>query len=116
MEVRIIMSKCSVHNRVFGMRVEKRGNRWVRTWAFKIDEAKAKREGYDKSTISGSFAIDEKYPGCPYCGEIQGMLRCNCGKISCWNVERKSGRCHWCKVKIEGITFTESINVKSGQF
>ena len=48
--------------------IEKRENDWVRTWAFKIKEETAQKEGFDKTNFSGSFYTDEEYPGCPYCG------------------------------------------------
>ena len=113
-EASVILVKCSSGDRTFGIRIEKRGNDWVRTWAFKIDEAKAAREGFDKTRITGSFATDPKYPGCPYCGEKFGLLLCACGKIICWNQNRKSEKCHWCGMLIRGTAVTESFDVSAG--
>jgi len=102
MQANVILCKCD-HKHTFAIRVEKRGNDWVRTWAFKIDEARAKSEGYDKIKITGSFDAVDKYPGCPYCGDM-GFAVCSCGGFNC-----ESGKsapidadgtveltCNWC--------------------
>jgi hypothetical protein len=100
MEANVILCKCS-KNHTFGMRVEKRGRDWVRTWAFKIDEGRARHEGYDKVTISGSLNPVDEYPGCPYCGE-GGFVLCNCGKMNCSSTITDKGggngvfTCNWC--------------------
>jgi len=114
MEASVILSKCSVHNRTFGIRIEKRNSDWVRTWAFKIDEAEARREGFDKTTITGTLDKCHDYPGCPYCGEISGFVLCGCGKLSCWNPGRKSIICYWCGMNIDNIINAEYFNVLSG--
>ena len=49
---------------VFGMRIQKCGTDWTRTWAFKIDMEKAHNEGYDKEVTSGTYRPDAGYPGC----------------------------------------------------
>jgi hypothetical protein len=95
----VILCKCD-HKHTFGIRVEKRGNDWVRTWAFKIDEEKAKREGFGNVKISGSFTPADKYPGCPYCGEVS-IAFCNCGGINCGSGlgsthESVELTCNWC--------------------
>lgn len=41
---------------------------WYRTWAFKLNDKLAKREGYELQSISGSLIATEDFPGCPYCG------------------------------------------------
>ena len=127
MEACVILAKCSKHNSTFGIRVEKRENEWVRTWAFPIDEAKAKREGFDKTKITGSLRAVDRYPGCPYCGNYS-FVQCGCGKISCYTdksqLERapdnkdESGslRCYWCGVLIKNVVTVESMTVKSGDF
>ena len=127
MEASVILAKCSKHNRTFGIRVEKRGNEWVRTWAFPIDEAKAKREGFDRTNIKGSLRAVDRYPGCPHCGNYS-FVQCGCGKVSCYQgsgkPERLSDnkheggafRCHWCGVLVQEIVTAESFTVKSGDF
>jgi len=114
MEASVILSKCSIHNRTFGIRIEKRNNDWGRTWAFKIDEEKAKREGFDQTKITGSLDASPDYPGCPYCGERYGFVLCNCGKMSCWTPGKEAGTCHWCGVYLNNLVSAESFDVSSG--
>ncbi len=132
----VILVKCNRHNRTFGIRVEKRENDWVSTWAFPIDEEKAKREGFDRNTIKGSLQATPEYPGCPYCRGFD-LVQCGaCGKMSCCRgivetervPERKSSkkktdkytgasfRCSWCGAVIEEIETVESFSVKSGGY
>jgi len=99
----VMLCKCD-NKHTFGIRVEKRGDDWVRTWAFKIDEDRAKSEGYDSVKLTGTFEPVDKYPGCPYCGE-KGLVFCNCGGINCssgLSQEKIDGEtvgvitCNWC--------------------
>lgn len=116
MQANVILCKCD-HKHTFGIRVEKRGGDWVRTWAFKIDEDKAKNEGYDRVEINGSFDPVDGYPGCPYCGEI-GLVCCSCGKWNCASSLSEPDRhgneqftCNWC-----GETGSvESVDIITGQ-
>ena len=116
MTANVILAKCSRHNKTFGIRVEKRENDWVRTWAFPIDEAKAKREGFHKTKIKGTLDAVDGFPGCPYC-ENQGFVIClGCGKMSCIHSESNSVYCHWCNTQINDIDVAESFDVKSGGY
>ncbi|MDR0496079.1 MAG: hypothetical protein LBH42_00535 [Treponema sp.] len=130
MAASVILARCSKHGRAFGIRVEKRGNDWVSTWAFPIDDAKAKREGFDRTKISGSFQPVDGYPGCPHCGADE-LVQCGCGRMICYKEggtygksekkpERKSEnnflRCPWCGVAIREIKEVESFTVKSGNY
>ena len=64
----IVMGRCGVTQKGYGMRFERRGSaNWVATWAFSIKESLAKKEGYENSSVEGSFSFDEEFPGCPYC-------------------------------------------------
>ena len=65
-EASVILAKCA-QDKLYGIRIEKRDNDWVRTWAFKLKEETAEKEGFDKINFTGSFYTDEEYPGCPYC-------------------------------------------------
>lgn len=116
MAANIIPAKCSKHNKPFGVRVEKRENDWVRTWAFPINEAKAKREGFRKTQITGSLEATPDYPGCPYCGAKEFIICLGCGKMSCWNEERKSAYCYHCNTQIGEIEISQNFNVKSGGY
>ena len=116
MEANVVLAKCSSQNRFFGIRVEKRGNDWVRTWAFKIEEHKAKREGFDQTSFTGSLVAVAGYPGCPYCG-AGSFVKCNkCGKISCLKWGDSSAHCYWCGTDMENITIAESFDLSSGGY
>lgn len=55
----------------YGITVDSIGsNEFKFIWAFKIDKAKAHREGYDSKQVHGSIELDDNYPGCPYCKDI----------------------------------------------
>lgn len=92
----IVMSRCSRSKGGFGIRLEHQSsNQWLATWAFAIKEGIAKKEGYDKSPISGSFALQATYPGCPHC-QATGFFKCSCGRVACWNQESRTVTCPWC--------------------
>ena len=64
-EANVILAKCK-KDQLYGIRIEKRENDWVRTWAFRLQEEMAEKEGFDKVQLTGSFYTDDDYPGCPY--------------------------------------------------
>ena len=114
LNAKVIMARCSKTQKTFGMRTEQRGNDWIRTWAFPIDESKAKREGFDANTISGSLNVDDEYPGCPHCGYI-GFVQCQCGKIGCNGgvIQRNDNAeytCPWCK-QSDTVVYVNNFNV-----
>ena len=131
MAASVLLAKCGAQDQTYGIRIEKRENDWVSTWAFKIDDKKAKREGFDKTKITGTFNPDPDYPGCPYCGKNE-LLQCGCGKMFCYKQGSTSGKsetkgesrenrsagikCPWCGVAIQEIKTVESFTVKSGGF
>ena len=53
-EASVILAKCA-QDKLYGIRIEKRDNDWVRTWAFKLKEETAEKEGFDKINFTGSF-------------------------------------------------------------
>ncbi|MDR2495173.1 MAG: hypothetical protein LBD24_08125 [Spirochaetaceae bacterium] len=114
-EAQVILCKCAKQH-TFGIRVEKRGGDWYRTWAFKIDEKRAKREGFDRLNIQGSMNIDEAYPGCPYCGS-KGFFQCECGKINCFKENEADNQwdvtCNWCGRRLT-VQVASSFNMKAG--
>lgn len=58
-QAKVILCKCSHtigHDNLFGVRVEKIGSEWIYTWAFKIDEARARHEGFDKEYVAVSYS------------------------------------------------------------
>lgn len=101
MEAQVLMAKCPVSKKIFGVRIEQRDNKWCMTWAFKIKEDVAKREGFEKTRLSGDFCIAAGFPGCPYCG-AQGFIQCVCTKISCYN-GLEIAECAWCGNKSKTI-------------
>jgi len=76
--------------------MEERGGDWVRTWAFKISETRAKSENYGREKVSGTMKPTPEYPGCPYCGAVE-IIQCPCGKMSCYHGGLEVV-CPWCEV------------------
>ena len=115
------MARCSNSNtkNSFGIRIEQRGKDWERTWAFPIDERKAKREGYDSNTVAMTGENDPGYPGCPYCRD-EGFAQCQCLKLGCQGGGRPKGKyveyvCPWCgqKVLLQNVA---SVDVSGGGY
>ena len=108
MQAKIVLCKCPNSKDLYGIRIQKQNNDWHRTWAFKITEDKAKKEGYENSKITGSMLPTPEYPGCPYrCGSTD-IAQCSCGKLFCWRSETNTGSftvgsavCPWCMQKAE---------------
>ena len=119
LNAKVIMARCSKNKKSFGIRIEQRGRDWVRTWAFPMDERKAKREGFDENKVTGSLEADEEYPGCPHCGSV-GFVLCGCGKIGCAGgiVERGKSEeytCPWCNDTGE-MEDADSFEVSGGGY
>jgi hypothetical protein len=117
-----MLAKCARHGDTYGVRIEQRDDDWVSTWAFKIDDNRAKREGFDKTKIEGSFAPSGKFPGCPYC-KADSFMQCVCGKLLCYDEERTADnnggdslKCAWCGAKIAEIESVDTLSVKSGGY
>jgi transcription elongation factor Elf1 len=100
--ITIVVARCSRNSGGFGIRFERSGEtRWYATWAFALKETAAKREGYDRSEISGVIQLYPSYPGCPHCANSQ-IVRCgHCGKVSCWDGETRLVTCPWCGNRAE---------------
>ena len=65
MEASVLVMKCGLSRNTFGVRIQKmRDGDWYRTWAFKLNDKLAKREGYELQSISGSLIATEDFPGC----------------------------------------------------
>jgi len=115
----VILAKCSKTKKYFGIRVEQRGKDWVRTWAFPLDERKAKHEGFDKNKVNLS-GVDNDYPGCPHCGD-GGFGKCFCDKIGCLGglqltkSETADYTCPWCG-ETSKMEFADSIDVSGGGY
>ncbi|MCM1222240.1 MAG: hypothetical protein NC548_48005 [Lachnospiraceae bacterium] len=110
----IILAKCSSDNELYGMRVEERNGDWFRTWAFKIKEEMARREGFDRAVLSGNFYADEDYPGCPYCGGSDFTVCGACKKITCYR-GGETNTCRWCG-KVLRVVEADKLDVTGGDF
>jgi TerY-like protein len=92
----VVMSRCSRSKQGYGIRFERKAaNQWVATWSFAVKDSVAKREGYEKAEMSGSFTLGDGFPGCPHCS-AHGFFHCGCGKLGCWNGESRTVTCPWC--------------------
>ena len=108
----VALARCRSSKNTFGIRVEEKSKaQWIADWAFSISENKALKEGYDRTEIRGSFAIDaDRYPGCPHC-HASAFFKCGCGKLACWDGENRQLTCPWCGTKGEIKGLIESLNI-----
>ena len=113
-EASVILAK-SASDKLYGIRIVKRDNDWVRTWAFKIKEEMAEKEGFDKINFTGSFYTDEEYPGCPYCGAKKCFVCGSCGKVSCYDGSDKVV-CNWCGASGTAASDDGKMDVSGGGF
>ena len=100
----VILGRCRLEKRSFGVRMETADpGHWQGTWAFAMKEETARREGYDRAEVTGSFGFAPGYPGCPFC-KAPGIVRCRCDMVSCWDGETREVHCPWCgrTSRIEG--------------
>ncbi len=83
-----IMAMCGREKKPYGITVDKVGyGQFKFVWTFKIDMAKARREGYDAKTVRGSITLDKDYPGCPHCGAKDYYTCGSCGTVVCYHGE-----------------------------
>jgi len=81
------MSITPVSRKAFAVGAECPESGRAYVWAFMIDRAKARREGFDACHVHGSVVFDENYNGCPYCG-AKGFYICSgCGAMVCYHGE-----------------------------
>lgn len=117
MDANVVLIKCTRAKKLFGVRIQLMDDGdWWRTWAFKIDDRRAKNEHYDTNRVVGNLFPTEEYPGCPYC-ESNGLVQCgNCQHLSCWHGE-KSIMCDWCETLMTDIvSTTDKIEIAGNQF
>jgi uncharacterized protein YegL len=67
------IAKCQKSGKIYAVRVEERGKKWYATWAFKIREEVAKREGYNEQSFPSDIQYDKEYPGCPHCKKFEEL-------------------------------------------
>jgi hypothetical protein len=116
LNAKVVLGRCQKNGKLFGIRIEERKGDWVRTWAFKLDETRAKHEKFDANKVSGSMDEDPGFPGCPYCGNRRFFV-CTCGKLNCHPGERgeDKGDCRWCGQTVD-LRTAERFNVSGGNY
>lgn len=115
MRAEVILMKCPENGGIYGVRTEERHGDWYRTWAFKVNERTAAREGFDKTVIRGNLIPDDEYNGCPYCKAVYFVQCSRCGKLSCWNGEERM-TCAWCGLTGDTRQTEEAIDVEGGGY
>ncbi|MEU4807165.1 hypothetical protein [Actinosynnema sp. NPDC023587] len=94
MRADVLLARCRQGAALYGLRVEQHPESWYATWAFVIDEAKARGEKYEATTTEGGLGIGEGFPGCPRC-TADSFVQCGrCGRLSCW-VTGAHWSCQW---------------------
>lgn len=105
MEARVAVCKCERHERIYGVRMEKRGKDWFYNWAFEMKPDVAKRENYDSNSVKGQLIKAPEYPGCPYCDAKAFIICGGCGKLSCNNTNSNHFKCGWCGYEGELVDY-----------
>lgn len=92
----VITPMCPENGRKYGIRLEKRGDAWWKTWAFPFKKDRTEYDDSDQGEMNLSkMETDEEYPGCPFC-QNSALVQCgNCQKIYCYRGESLS-TCPWC--------------------
>lgn len=110
-----ITGRCSRNKNLFGISVDEvsRGQ-FSFVWSFKLDEAKAKREGFESKSVTGGIRIEPDFPGCPYCGAKTFVFCGRCGMVSCHNGEGTS-TCPGCGYTSR-VEVAESFDLKGGSY
>ena len=89
-EAIVITPACPVTRYMYGVRLEKRGQDWYKTWAFPISSTK--NDDYQASIPLNrqGLATDAAYPGCPYC-HSSALIQCgDCNGVYCYRGEQVS--------------------------
>lgn len=114
MKATVILQKCTKTKKTFGIRIQElEDGEWYRTWAFPIDENRAKREGYHKTQVMSLLPSQTEYPGCPHCECKNFFYDHNCGKISCYYGEERF-TCPWCGGTYDVVSITEKLKFSGG--
>lgn len=88
-EAFVILAQCEETRKPFGITVDPSQGKLKFVWAFKIDQAKAHREGFDGKHVHGVITLDDNFPGCPHCGEKRFYVCGNCGSVVCWHGQKR---------------------------
>lgn len=85
-EAFVTMAVCEETKKTYGITVDKEtSNSYKFVWSFKIDRAKAHREGYDIKHVRGSVREAANFPGCPHCGAKEWYCCSGCNTIVCYH-------------------------------
>lgn len=110
-----VMAVCPEAKKTYGITVDKiKSGQYKFVWAFKIDEEKAHREGYDSTNVKGSVVLDSEYPGCPYCGEKRHIICTSCGRFFCYHGQEKV-TCPNCGAS-GNVATVEQVDLKGGGY
>ncbi|MBR6295742.1 MAG: hypothetical protein IKR40_04590 [Treponema sp.] len=91
----VITPMCQVSRGLYGIRLERRGNTWFKTWSFPIKPTSHENFNSDAELDLSEMDVDPNFPGCPYC-QSKSLVQCgDCGKIYCYEGESES-TCPWC--------------------
>lgn len=107
-----IMGMCEEHKKPFGITVDPREGAYAFCWAFKINDAQAKKEGYDKTHVHGAVIYDEEFNGCPYCGSKGFYICSRCGKVVCYQGQ-EIVTCPNCG-QSSGVRAAEAVDLNGG--
>lgn len=109
-----ILAECEETKKPFGITVDPRRGDLKFVWAFKIDKAKAHREGFDGVKVQGAISLDSNFPGCPHCGSKRFYICDNCKTVVCWHGQERvtCPHCH----QSGTIYRAESFDLRGGGF
>ena len=109
-----ILAECEETKKPFGITVDPKRGDLKFVWAFKIDKAKAHREGFDGVKVKGTITLDNNFPGCPHCGSKQFYICDNCKSVVCWHGQERvtCPHCHMTGT----ISLAESFDLRGGGF
>jgi len=83
-------------------------------WSFKLDERRAKSEGFEQQSVNGGIVLEPDFPGCPYCGAKTFVFCGKCGAISCYDGHGTS-TCPKCGF-VSRVEVADSFNIKGGSY
>lgn len=96
----VVMAWCQKSGKPFGITAEICGKDIFFKWAFKMSESTSKKEGFDKTRISGNIIDMPEYPGCPHCG-ADTWYQCSNGHFVCLRPGTTWVKCPKCGVSGE---------------
>lgn len=109
-----ILAQCEETKKPFGITVDPLQGKLKFVWAFKIDQAKAHREGFDGKYVHGVITLDDNFPGCPHCKEKRFYICGNCGSVVCWHGQERV-TCPNCHMS-GSLQAAESFDLRGGGY